>query len=433
MQGKRDDALGLRSLEQPHKTDRMTTVGPSNNERNAGLLLMAAAALALAVANSPFSSIYHAVLASYIGPLSVSYWIADALMAVFFLLVGLEVKREWYDGQLATPEARRLPMIAAASGMAVPALVYLASTGFDPALSTGWAIPAATDIAFALGVLALLGNRVPASIKLLLVTIAIIDDIGAVAIIALFYTADLDPVALGVAALIVGAMAAMNMFGVRRLWPYLLAFPVLWLAVFQSGVHATIAGVLAAFAVPLGKGEARSPLKLLEHRLHAPVMFGIVPLFGFASAGVTFPGADALLDPLPVGIALGLFFGKQIGVFGGIWLADRSGAASRPPGLDWLHLWGMALLTGIGFTMSLFIGALAFADPLLVDEAKIGTLAGSLASGLLGYAVLRLARPIASVEYDRDEAEEIFGEDADRDPAVCLDDVPVRAGPAPGA
>lgn len=404
----------------------MTSASPSNSERNAGLLLMAAAALALAVANSPLAAAYHGALATYVGPLTVSYWIADALMAIFFLLVGLEVKREWYDGELATPEARRLPMIAAAAGMAVPALVHKTATGFDPTLASGWAIPAATDIAFALGVLALLGDRVPAAIKLLLVTIAIIDDIGAVAIIALFYTADLDPVALGVAALIWGGMAAMNMFGVRRLWPYLLAFPVLWLAVFASGVHATIAGVLAALAVPLGKGEARSPLKVLEHRLHAPVMFGIVPLFGFASAGVTFPGADALLDPLPVGIALGLFIGKQVGVLGAVWLADRTGAAAKPPELGWQHLWGMALLTGIGFTMSLFIGALAFVDPLLVDEAKIGTLAGSLASGLLGYAVLRSARPVASTALDLEEAQEIFGGDADRDPAVCLDEGSTR-------
>ena len=401
----------------------MAAGNASNSERNAGLLLMAAAALALIVANSPLADHYHAALHVYVGPLTVHYWIADALMAVFFLLVGLEVKREWYDGQLATPEARRLPMIAAAAGMAVPALVYKTATGFDPALSSGWAIPAATDIAFALGVLALIGNRVPASIKLLLVTIAIIDDIGAVVIIALFYTADLNVQALAASALIVAAMAAMNMFGVRRLWPYLLGFAVLWVAVFQSGVHATIAGVLAALTVPLGKGEAVSPLKLLEHRIHPYVMFGIVPVFGFASAGVTFPGAEAMLDPLPVGIALGLFLGKQVGVFGSIWLADRTGIAPKPRHLRWSHIYGAALLTGIGFTMSLFIGALAFDDPYLVDEAKIGTLAGSLASGLLGYAVLRWNKPIPSTRYDKAEAEEVFGEDADRDPTVCREEL----------
>lgn len=209
----------------------MTATAQPNRERDAGLLLMAAAALALAIANSPLAATYHGALRTYVGPLTVHHWIADALMAVFFLLVGLEVKREWYDGQLATPAARRLPMIAAVGGMAVPALLYLAATGFDPALARGWAIPAATDIAFALGVLALIGNRVPASIKLLLVTIAIIDDIGAVIIIALFYTADLDVPALAASALIVGLMAATNMFGVRKLWPYLAAFVLLWVAV----------------------------------------------------------------------------------------------------------------------------------------------------------------------------------------------------------
>ena len=380
---------------------------------------MAAAALALLLANSPLADSYHGVLHSYVGPLTVHYWIADALMAVFFLLVGLEVKREWYDGQLATPEARRLPMIAAAAGMAVPALVFKTATGFDPALSSGWAIPAATDIAFALGVLALIGSRVPASIKLLLVTIAIIDDIGAVIVIALFYTADLNVEALALSAIIVALMSAMNMFGVRRLWPYMVAALFLWVAVFQSGVHATIAGVIAALTVPLGKGESRSPLKLLEHRIHPYVMFGIVPLFGFASAGVTFPGAHAILDPLPVGIALGLFIGKQVGVFGAIWLADRTGIAPKPAHLHWMHIYGAALLCGIGFTMSLFIGALAFTDPLLIDEAKIGTLAGSLASGLLGYAVLMKGKPIPSTRHDDDEAEEVFGGDADEDPAVC--------------
>jgi NhaA family Na+:H+ antiporter len=396
----------------------MAATNASKSERNAGLLLMAAAALALLIANSPLGSGYHDLLHSYAGPLTIHYWIADALMAVFFLLVGLEVKREWYDGQLATPEARRLPMIAAAAGMAVPALVYKTATGFDPALSSGWAIPAATDIAFALGVLALLGPRVPASIKVLLVTIAIIDDIGAVLIIALFYTSDLDVTALFASAVIVGLMAAMNMFGLRRLWPYLVAAVALWVAVFQSGIHATIAGVLAALTIPLGRGEPRSPLKLLEHKIHPWVMFGIVPLFGFASAGVTFPASDAILDPLPIGIALGLLIGKQLGVFGSIWLADRTGVAPKPEVLGWHHIYGAALLCGIGFTMSLFIGALAFDDPLLVDEAKIGTLAGSLASGLLGYAVLMWSKPIPSSARDSDEAEEIFGEDADRDPTV---------------
>jgi NhaA family Na+:H+ antiporter len=397
--------------------------GNNNSERTAGLLLMAAAAAALVVANSPLATAYHALLHSYLGPLTIHYWIADGLMALFFLLVGLEVKREWYDGQLATPAARRLPMIAAAAGMAVPALVYKLATGFDPALNSGWAIPAATDIAFALGVLALLGTRAPASLKLLLVTIAIIDDIGAVVIIAIFYTADLHVGALGLSALLVTGLAALNLFGVRRLWPYLLGFAALWVAVFQSGVHATIAGVLAALAIPLGKGEPVSPLKKLEHAIHPWVMLGIVPLFGFASAGVTVAGLDALLSSLPLGIALGLFVGKQVGVLGAVWLADRTGIAPKPRYLSWLHIYGAALLCGIGFTMSLFIGALAFDDAALVDEAKIGTLLGSALSGLLGYAVLAWSKPIPSTRRDKAEAEEIFGEDADEDPTVCREEL----------
>jgi len=399
----------------------MSAANASAGERNAGLLLMAAAALALLLANSPWANAYHDLLHAPVGPLSLHYWIADALMALFFLLVGLEVKREWYDGQLASAEARRVPMIAAAAGMAVPALVYKVTTGFDPALSSGWAIPAATDIAFALGVLALIGPRAPASIKVLLVTIAIIDDIGAVAIIALFYTADLNVTALAASAVILAGMGALNMFGVRRLWPYLLAFPLLWFAVFQSGIHATIAGVLAALTIPLGKGEPRSPLKLLEHRIHPWVMFGIVPVFGFASAGVTIASLSELVEPLPVGVALGLFLGKQAGVFGAVWLAHVSGLARKPEHLRWLHIYGAALLCGIGFTMSLFIGELAFADQVLVDEAKIGTLAGSLLAGLIGYAVLVLTSPIAETELEREEAEEVFGEDADEDPTVCRD------------
>lgn len=382
---------------------------------------MGAAALALLIANSPLGPSYHALLETYVGPLTVHYWIADALMALFFLLVGLEVKREWYDGQLATREARQLPMIAAAFGMAVPALVYKLVTGFDPALSRGWAIPAATDIAFALGLLALLGPRVPASIKVLLVTIAIVDDIGAVAIIAVFYTAEINMAALAISGLLVGAMATLNLFGVRRLWPYLLLFPLLWLAVFQSGIHATIAGVIAALTIPLGRGEPASPLKLLEHKLHPLVMFGIVPLFGLASAGVTIDGFDEVFLPLPLGIAAGLFIGKQLGIFGAIWAADRIGLARKPEVLGWTHIYGASLLCGVGFTMSLFIGELAFTERVLIDEAKIGTLMGSVLSGLAGYMVLALTKPIGESERDRDEAAEIFGNDADKDPTVCND------------
>lgn len=367
---------------------------------------MGAAALALILANSPLAGAYRAVLQTYAGPLSIQHWISDGLMAVFFLLVGLEVKREWYDGQLATSASRRLPVIAVAAGMAVPALVFVLVIDGDRELLRGWAIPAATDIAFALGVLALLGSRAPAGIKLLLVTIAIIDDIGAVAIIAVFYTAELDFLALTESVGVLAAMFAANRLGVRRLWPYLIGFLLLWLAVLQSGIHATIAGVLTALAVPLEIGEKQSPLKRLEHHIHPLVMFGIVPLFGLASAGVTLGSLDTVLAPLALGVALGLFLGKQVGVFGMIWLADRTGIARKPPSLSWAHVYGAALLCGIGFTMSLFIGDLAFSDAALIDEAKIGTLLGSAMSLIAGFALLSLARP--SLSADEDQAEQTW-------------------------
>ena len=390
-------------------------------ERNAGLLLIAAAALALIAANSPLASDYHHFLEYKIGPalprlgqLSIHYWIADALMAIFFLLVGLEVKREWYDGRLSTPAERRLPILGAIAGMAAPALVYLAVTGGDPALVNGWAIPAATDIAFAIGVLAILGRYAPPSIKLLLVTIAIVDDIGAVLIIALFYTADLNVLALAGALALTGAMAAMGQFGIRKLWPFLIGFAFLWLLMLASGVHATISGVLAALTIPLGRGETHSPLKRLEHDIHPWVMFGIVPVFGFASAGVSFGGETALAAPVSLGVLSGLFLGKQLGVFCAIWLAIRARLAPMPAGASTSHLYGAALLCGIGFTMSLFIGALAFpGDAALVDEAKIGILAGSLLSAVAGFVVLRLSpiRADAECHDDQSEAVEIFGAD----------------------
>jgi NhaA family Na+:H+ antiporter len=337
--------------------------------------------------------------------------IADGLMALFFLLVGLEVKREWYEGQLASPAARRLPIVAAVAGMAVPALVYLATVEFHPELVRGWAIPAATDIAFAIGVLALLGSRAPPSLKLLLVSIAIIDDIGAVAIIAAVYTAKLNLAALAAAALITGAMAAMARLGVRKLWPFLVGFAALWLAMHESGVHSTIAGVIAALTIPLGRGEEHSPLKSLEHAVHPWVMLGVVPLFGFASAGVALAGGG-LLTPLPLAILFGLFVGKQAGVFGAIWLAVRTGLAPKPAGTSWQQIYGTALLCGIGFTMSLFIGALAFpGDEARIDSAKIGTLAGSLLAALGGWTVLRWSAPTISSEEDREDAEELFAAD----------------------
>ncbi|HEU0310033.1 MAG TPA: Na+/H+ antiporter NhaA [Sphingomicrobium sp.] len=393
------------------------------SERNAGLLLIAAALLALVAANSSLADAYQTLLHTKIGPtlprygqMDVHHWIADGLMAIFFLLVGLEVKREWYDGRLASPAERRLPILAAIAGMGFPALVYLGVISGSPELARGWAIPAATDIAFAVGVLAILGRHAPPSIKLLLVTIAIVDDIGAVIIIALFYTADLNVPALAAALTVAGVMATMGQFGVRRLWPFLAAFPLLWLLMLASGVHATISGVLAALTIPLGQGESHSPLKRLEHDIHPWVMFGVVPLFGFASAGVALKGDLTLLaQPLPLAIMLGLFLGKQLGIFGAICLAVKAGTAPRPDGANLRQLYGASLLCGIGFTMSLFIGALAFPqNPELVDEAKIGTLAGSLLSAIAGYCVLRFTATIEASEEDVSEAGELFGADQHR-------------------
>jgi NhaA family Na+:H+ antiporter len=390
-------------------------------ERNAGLLLIAAAAGALIIANSPLGEGYQHLLHWEFGPslprvgrMDLHHWIADGLMAIFFLLVGLEVKREWYDGRLSTAAERRLPILAAAAGMGIPALIYFAVVGGDPLLARGWAIPAATDIAFAVGVLAILGKYAPPPIKLLLVTIAIVDDIGAVLIIALFYTSELSVPMLGGALAVAGAMAALGQFGVRRLWPFLVAFPLLWLLMLGSGVHATIAGVLAALTIPLGRGETHSPLKHLEHAIHPWVMFVVVPLFGLAAAGVEFSGGiGAAADTLPLAVMAGLFIGKQLGVFGAILLAIRAGFANQPPGTSMRHLYGAAVLCGIGFTMSLFIGDLAFpANPALVDKAKIGTLVGSLLSAVVGYLILRRA-PLAAPcsEDDWSEAEELFGAD----------------------
>ena len=377
------------------------------SESAGGMLLIFAAILAMIVANSAFAETYehaiHAVtgptLTDKLGPMTVHSWINDGLMAVFFLLVGLEIKREFVDGRLASWDRRRLPFIAAAAGMAVPAALYMLFAGKEPGLAQGWAIPAATDIAFAMGVLALLGKRAPTSLKLFLVTVAIVDDMGAVAIIALFYTAEINMAALGAAAAILALMFVMNRSGVKSLILYLLMFLLLWYAMLLSGVHATIAGVLAAMAIPFertpGAPDSRtSPLHRLEHALHPWVAFAIVPLFGFANAGVDIRGLgiDQVFAPLPLGIAAGLFLGKQIGIFGSIWIAVRTRFASKPGGASWAQIYGVSMIAGIGFTMSLFIGGLAFpGDTLLVEEAKIGILMGSLVAALVGFAVLRFA------------------------------------------
>jgi NhaA family Na+:H+ antiporter len=379
------------------------------SEAGGGVLLMAAAAAAILFANMPGdpAHFYHAfvhaqigpVLTPKLGPMTVHLWINDGLMAVFFLLVGLEIKREFVDGRLSTWEKRRLPVIAAAAGMLVPALVFLSVTRGEAGLGDGWAIPAATDIAFAIGVLALLGSRAPASLKLFLTTVAIVDDMGAVAIIAFFYTNGIDIMALLAAAVILGGMFALNRMGMKALPLYLIGFALLWYATLLSGVHATIAGVLAALTVPIRKTPGApdavdSPLHILEHAIHPWSAYLIIPLFGFANAGVSLGGLslEQIMAPLPVGIAMGLFLGKQAGIFAAIWLTVKLGLASRPQGANWVQVYGVALLCGVGFTMSLFIGALAFpASALLIEEAKIGTLAGSILSALVGFAVLRFA------------------------------------------
>ena len=369
---------------------------------------MAAAALAMIIANSSFADDYfhfvHAVtgpeLTPKLGPMTVHLWINDGLMAIFFLLVGLEIKREFVDGHLSTWTDRRLPVIAAAAGMIVPAAIYLAIAGGNAELVRGWAIPAATDIAFAIGVLAILGSRAPASLKLFLTTVAIVDDMGAVAIIAVFYTAELKISALVAAAVIWLVMMGLNRFRVNALWPYLILAALLWYATLLSGVHATIAGVMAAFAIPFTRtlaapDDEESALHRLEHALAKPVAFLIVPLFGFANAGVSLDGVGPALlaAPLPLGIALGLFLGKQLGIFGSVWAAVKLGIAVRPKDATWAQVYGVALLCGIGFTMSLFIGGLAFTDAAQNDAVKIGVLMGSLLSAFAGYLMLRFAAP----------------------------------------
>ncbi len=368
------------------------------SEASGGIVLIAAAVIALIVANGPLGPGYVALLHRYVGPLSVLHWINDALMAVFFLMVGLEIKRELVDGHLSRWSDRALPALAAACGMVVPALFYLIATGGAAHTASGWAIPSATDIAFAIGVMALLGRRVPTSLMLFLTTVAIVDDMGAVAIIALAYTRHLSLVALAAAAAILLVMVVLNRRGVRRLDAYLPLAAALWIAVWASGVHATIAGVLAAATIPIDRNDAVSPLHRLEQALHSWVAFLIVPLFGFANAGVSLAGAGlaTLLQPIPLGVAAGLFLGKQIGVFGAARLAVALGWAHRPAGASWWQVYGTALLCGIGFTMSLFIGALAFTNPAYVDEVKIGVLAGSILSAMAGFGVLWIAaRPVA--------------------------------------
>ncbi|MEE4089243.1 Na+/H+ antiporter NhaA [Pseudomonas viridiflava] len=372
-------------------------------EAAGGLLLIAAAALALIINNSPLSWLYNAFLETpveaRIGALQIAkpllLWINDGLMALFFLVIGLEVKREVLEGHLSKPSQIVLPGAAAIGGMVVPALIYVAlNTGNAEALN-GWAIPMATDIAFALGVLALLGKRVPVSLKLFLMTLAIIDDLGAIIVIALVYSGELSQVSLILAAVSIIALIAMNRSGVSRLAPYLLVGLVLWVCVLKSGVHATLAGVVLAFCIPLRTSSKASPLLTLEHGLHPWVAYGILPLFAFANAGVSLAGVtmDSFTHSVPLGIAAGLLLGKTLGVFGLTWLAVKTRMASLPKEANWGHVLGVSILCGIGFTMSLFVGSLAFEPGVsaYAGEDRMGILTGSILSAIIGYGVMVLA------------------------------------------
>ena len=365
----------------------------------AGVLLILIAVVAMAAANSPLGHAYHALFHdplpwTPIAKLSnLHLWINDGLMAVFFFVVGLEVKREMIEGQLATAEQRRLPLLAAVAGMATPAVIYLLVAGGEPGLQRGWAIPAATDIAFAMGVVGLLGQRVPSVLRLFLLTVAIVDDIGAVLIIALFYSSGLDLAWLIGAAVLLGILIALNRARVTRLWPFLIVALLLWFCVLHSGVHATIAGVAAALTIPMVGKDDDTMLERVEHALAPWSSYLIVPLFGFANAGVNLAGIGmaGVIAPLPLAIGAGLVVGKQLGIFAAIAIANAIGFAPKPAGASWPAIWGVSILCGIGFTMSLFISELAFPrSQLLVEEAKIGILLGSLMSAVLGFVVLRL-------------------------------------------
>jgi len=374
-------------------------------ESAGGIILVGASLAAMLIANSPASNLYALFIdlpvEIRVGPLEIAkpllLWINDGLMAIFFFLVGLELKREILEGELSSPDRIVLPAIGAFGGMAAPAAIYaLVNLGDEQAL-VGWAIPAATDIAFALGVLLLLGPRVPVALKVFLVSIAIFDDIGAIIIIALFYTSNLSLTALTVVLALLPVLGWLNWRNNTNLTPYLMIGVVMWVALLKSGVHATLAGVALAMFIPMrdpDKPDA-SPLKQLEHDLHTTVAFGVLPVFAFANSGISFGGvpASAALHSVPVGIALGLFVGKQLGIFSLCWLAIRLGFARLPDGVSWLALYGVAVLCGVGFTMSLFIGSLAFdvTDSGGVFDERIGIIAGSLLSGLLGYVVLRYA------------------------------------------
>jgi NhaA family Na+:H+ antiporter len=381
-------------------------------ESAGGLVLMAGAALALVAANSPLADYYDLFIETpvevRIGRLEIAkpllLWVNDGLMAVFFFLVGLEVKREILEGELSRPSNVLLPALGAVGGIVAPVGLYVAFNHSDPVGLNGWAIPAATDIAFALGILMILGKRVPVSLKVFLVSLAIFDDLGAIVIIALFYSSKLSMSALVVASLCLLILGILNWRHVSAVPAYVLVGIVMWVAVLKSGVHATLAGVVLAMFIPMRSKEEpeRSPLRELEHDLHTVIAFGVLPLFAFVNAGISFAGmsfAD-LVHPVSLGIAAGLFVGKQLGVFLFCLVAIKVGMAKLPDGASWGSLYGVAILSGVGFTMSLFIDTLAFqnlpADAVFDFDARLGILLGSLASGVLGYIVLDRTLPKAA-------------------------------------
>ena len=371
------------------------------HEAAGGVLLMLAALAALITANSSLAPLYDAALGAKLAitldgeglakPLIL--WINDGLMAVFFLLVGLELKREILEGKLKNPRDVVLPGVAAVGGMAVPAILFAALNWGSPETISGWAIPAATDIAFALGILALVGSRAPSSLKVFLLTLAILDDLGAILVIALFYTAHLKVGYLILALIPIGLMLLLNLRGSHRVGPILLLGVVLWVLVLKSGVHATLAGVTTAFFIPMTDRWGKSPLHGLEHALAPWVAFFIVPVFAFANAGVKLEGMTlaALTSPVTLGIVAGLVLGKQVGVFGATWLMVRAGWARLPHGAGWAQVYGISALAGIGFTMSLFIGGLSYSDAALMNEVRLGVLVASAISAVIGYTVLRMA------------------------------------------
>ena len=371
-------------------------------ETSGGVVLMIAAIFAMIIANTSLSATYDLILSTYIkvgiGNFEIAkpaiLWINDGLMAIFFFLVGLEIKREVLAGELSSFDKAILPIMAAIGGMAVPGIIFAIVNWGTPENLNGWAIPTATDIAFALGILALIGSRAPIALKIFLLAIAIIDDLGAIVIIAIFYTTELSINALSISMIGFAAAIALNRLGIQRTAPYLLVGIIVWVFVLKSGVHATLAGVLIAFTIPLkAKNEDEALLYKMEHGLHPWVAFLILPVFAFANAGVNFTGIgiDDLLQPLTLGIAVGLFLGKQIGVFLATWIGVKSGIARLPENVSWKHVYGVACLTGVGFTMSLFIGSLAFTTADVMNAVRLGVVLGSVLSGIIGYLLLKSA------------------------------------------